>query len=617
MKMKRIYIYLAMMVAAGLTACSSSEEVKTDSGDKTPIDLAASLSATGTASRAANAAFVSGDKVVVGLRNSGSTDYTTAPYFKKTEFTVASDKTSLSSPVLYWDDFSTSTNDLKVGGEKTLDVLYGVCLNGGADATTIANDGTFSWTTAANQSTATKTNDLLLANTLKKVSYSRTAADRIVTIPFSHVMSEVTINLTASDGYSTSAANFSSSTVTLQNMNSACSVDAKNTSAPLSGNGTPVNVTMCKTTSANTTATYQAIVVPGTALAAGQTLATITGVNGNNYNIVLSDAILGDAVTAGTWNNNLSSGAMKSGVNYVLNVTLKKQTISVTATVADWSTANATATGTIKFTADGTTQGSTSATESAFTDAFTVYSNGTTATDAGYVKGSLFTNDGTNYSTTTPMYWNGNDDSRYFRTAIYSSSTKTAEAAPSIENGEVKNIIAEAYSAGKDILWGTNGDTKYNATSTEAVKMHFSHALAKVTVALATSASTDADYVDLSNVDHITITGVQTTGGVLSLHTGAITSTDATADLAISGANKEYLVLPQATISSTSKLVVTMKDGTTYSVNMNTGLRATTWVKGTSYTYTVTMKKSAVTFSAQVKDWDTFTGSGAANMDWD
>jgi hypothetical protein len=203
MKMKRIYIYLAMMAAAGLTACSSSEEVKTDSGDKTPIDLAASLSATGTASRAANAAFVSGDKVVVGLRNSGSTDYTTAPYFKKTEFTVASDKTSLSSPVLYWDDFSTSTNDLKVGGEKTLDVLYGVCLNGGADATTIANDGTFSWTTAANQSTATKTNDLLLANTLNKVSYSRTAADRIVTIPFSHVMSEVTINLTASDGYST------------------------------------------------------------------------------------------------------------------------------------------------------------------------------------------------------------------------------------------------------------------------------------------------------------------------------------------------------------------------------------------------------------------------------
>jgi hypothetical protein len=190
-------------------------------------------------------------------------------------------------------------------------------------------------------------------------------------------------------------------------MNSACSVDAKNTSAPLSGNGTPVNVTMCKTTSANTTATYQAIVVPGTALAAGQTLATITGVNGNNYNIVLSDAILGDAATAGTWNNNLSSGAMKSGVNYVLNVTLKKQTISVTATVADWSTANATATGTIKFTADGTTQGTTSTTESAFTDAFTVYSNGTTATDAGYVKGSLFTNDGTNYSTTTPMYWDG------------------------------------------------------------------------------------------------------------------------------------------------------------------------------------------------------------------
>lgn len=214
------------------------------------------------------------------------------------------------------------------------------------------------------------------------------------------------------------------------------------------------------------------------------------------------------------------------------------------------------------------------------------------------------------------MYWTGNDDSRYFRTAIYDNSTATAESAPTITKGQVTGIIAETYSDAKDILWGTNGDFMYKATSTEAVKMHFSHALAKVKVTLATSAATDADYVDLSNVDHISITNVKTTGGIMGLHTGDITSSDALSELKISAANTEYLVLPQS-IGSTAVLVVTMKDGTTYSTNMNTGLSATSWVRGTSYTYTITIKKSAVTFSAQIKDWITSESSGVANMDWD
>lgn len=609
--MKRLYLYMALIAAAGLTACTDSEGVTSNSGDKTPIELAASLSATGTTSRAVNATFEVNDKVVVGLRNSGSSDYS-SPYFKRTEFTAADATANLTSPVLYWDDFSTSTYELKEGSTYKLNVLYGICLNGGS--ATITDAGTFDWTTITDQFTnTTKTSDLLLANTLNQVAYSRTA-DKVVRIPFSHAMSEVTINLTAADGYSASTANFTNTTMTLKSMNSKCSVDAANLTTPLTNIGTPLaEVKMYKATPTNTKATYQAIVVPGTTLAANQTLATITDVNGNNYDIVLSDAILGDAATTGTWKNNLDGGKMKPGVNYVLNVTLKKQAMSIVATVADWSTASAEATGEIKFTADGTTQGTAGAT--AFTKAFTVYSN-SAATDAGYTAGSTFTYSRTSYSTTTPMYWAGNTDSRYFRTAIYNSSTESTVAPVTITDGQATGILSEVYSDAKDILWGTSGSTIYNPT-TAAVKMNFYHALAKVKVVLATSAATDADYVDLTKVDHISISDVHT-GGVLSLHNGTVAPTATVGTLTISGANTDYLVIPQ-TIGDTSKLIVTMKDGTTYSVNMNsdTGLKATAWTGGTYYTYTVTIKKSAVTFSAQVKAWDTATGSGNATMDWD
>jgi hypothetical protein len=614
--MKKIYVFITLIAATGLTACQSDDVAESD-GSRTPIEISASVNTDGTATtRAGGEWFTSGDQVVIGFRNSASTDYA-SPWFKQTTFTVAADNISLSSPVLYWDDFSSTDKDLKVGGGKTLDLLYGVCLNG--VTATITDAGTFDWAVQTDQKNLIRTSDLLLNNAVLHTAYSRTASERAVAVQFKHVMSQVTINLTAStdDGYNSTTDNFASTAVTLQGMNTTCHVDAQNLTTPLTNLGGSANVAMRRSSKGNTKATYQAIVVPGKALTDGTVLAIVEGVNGNTYNVNLTTAILGDASTAGTWAANLADGgAMKPGVNYVLNVTLKKQSMSITATVADWTnTTAAEANGIIHFTADGTTQGTTSATETAFAKAFTVYSN-SAATDAGYTAGSLFTNNGNVYTTNIPMYWAGNDDSRYFRTSIYSSSTATAEAAPAITEGKVSGIIAETYADNKDLLWGTNGDFTYKATSTEAVKMHFSHALAKIKVTLETSQATDVDYVDLTNVDHIAITNVQTTGGVMSLHTGAITSAEPLAALTLAAANTEYLVLPQS-IGATSVLVVTMKDGTTFSTNMNTGLSATSWLRGTQYTYTVTIKKTAVTFSAQIQNWSTSSSSGTANMDWD
>ena len=80
-------------------------------------------------------------------------------------------------------------------------------------------------------------------------------------------------------------------------------------------------------------------------------------------------------------------------------------------------------------------------------------------------------------------------------------------------------------------------------------------------------------------------------------------------------------MVPQ-NIADASRLVITLKDGTTYSVQLNLcedkdDAGITTWERGKSYTYTITLKKEEIQFRALVKDWIEETGSGNATLDWD
>ena len=80
-------------------------------------------------------------------------------------------------------------------------------------------------------------------------------------------------------------------------------------------------------------------------------------------------------------------------------------------------------------------------------------------------------------------------------------------------------------------------------------------------------------------------------------------------------------MVPQ-TITDNAKLIITIKDGTTYSLQLNTCKDGSdnaigTWASGSKYTYTITVKKEAVQFRALVQDWTETTGSGNANLDWD
>ena len=179
---------------------------------------------------------------------------------------------------------------------------------------------------------------------------------------------------------------------------------------------------------------------------------------------------------------------------------------------------------------------------------------------------------------------------------------------------------------GTDLLWGTtaehegtevDGSTKHNYNEgdainprTSAVPLVFKHVMSNVVVKLETTTD-DASKVTLDEAT-VKITNLLT-GGSVNIATGTVTASGTAAEVPISG---ETIMVPQ-TIGDNCKLVVTLKDGTTYSLQINQLDSITTWASGNKYTYTITLQKEAVKFRALVEAWKENSGSGNATLDWD
>ena len=138
--------------------------------------------------------------------------------------------------------------------------------------------------------------------------------------------------------------------------------------------------------------------------------------------------------------------------------------------------------------------------------------------------------------------------------------------------------------------------------------------MSNVVVSLATSS--DASAVDLTGAK-ITLTNL-IKDGIIDIATGDITLGSTMADIT---ATDETIMVPQ-TISDNTRLIITLTDGTTYSLQLNkctdaTDAAVTEWTSGNKYTYTITLKKEEIKFRALVQDWKDNTGSGNATLDWD
>lgn len=534
------------------------------------------------------------------------------------------------SPVLYWDNFSSTDYDLRDAG-RGIRLKYGYCYNGGeANASNNTSDaakeaGTLTWTVLSDQSAAEgvdmKKSDLLYAKTQEMITYGHDPESReTLVLPYTHAMSKITINVTTGEGYDASKENFDSSVLTLKNMQVKADVNAPAaTVTAVSTDGTSDVKTFTKS-KANTKATYQAIVAP-TNLTATNILATITNIDGNNYDIPLTDGILDawkaeDKLIASNeviYNGiaqakpnkplsraNIDAGTgylTKSGIHYILDVTVDKQKITIRATITDWESVKAEGKAAINFTGDVTEKGTIA--DELKANGFDVYKS---STNSGFSTKSTTLSYADGKWTYDPViYWAGQSDNSYFRALSPAATT------------------AGSISQGTDVLWGTSGDAAI-APRTGDVALDFIHAMSKITVNLKTS-DNEAAKVALEGAE-ISISNLSTSGSI-NLVDGKITpATAIVAGIPSTVAPiSDYPVIPQ-TLTEASIITITLADGTTYKLNLRDCIDAdnnnvTEWTRGKHYTYTIYLEKEKITFRALVKDWVDATGSGSATLEWD
>ncbi len=703
MKIKDIYIIGVALLLAG---CSNETELTNDTlsgGEKTPllIETTLSNSPNNGVTRAAGMEFASGDKLLAYIRHITNTDADVASYaptiadqaprlvtFTKGTATMADanandgikETTDLTASytstapatvsALYWDDFSNSsstTTDLRTENHG-LQSYYGYCYNGGTPTVGLDNhadsltNGTIKWTIVQAQSSTeiVQKQDLLWSPRQKAITYkhstARTANDHgTLTIPYSHAMSEITVTLTAGTGFSGDDNPLANTALTLNDMNTVVSLQAPDTTITSSGTATDITMYGETYTTGNLTRNYTAIIAPKTKLKVGDVLLNIVNVDGNNYELKVTDAMLAtdkwtknhtNAVDKGTDGGNTYI-LTKPGYNYHLDITVNKTEVSVLATIQDWTTVNATGTGDIQFDNDVVTMNVTGG-KIANASTFKLYylANSESTNEPAERTNDLYddlttvsTYDKTNikWTNSPTIYWPNKDTNYYFRALAYYNSKVDADSLfYSTDNTTVSQGTIGAHS---DILWGTTpahtGSPNSNSFTegqaipprTGDVPIAFEHAMSKIKFLFTT---TNDATVEVTNAK-VDTTGVRVvvsnilTQGTISIETGTITgnTNGSTSSLA---QNAEYCVIPQdfENYATDAKVTITLSDGTTYSLKLKeclddqeTPVAVTEWERGKFYVYTIHLEKEAITFRALIKDWVEATGSGNANLEWD
>lgn len=577
-------------------------------------------------------------------------------------------------PVLYWDDFSEGgkgdATDIRTDGHY-LQSYYGYCYNGspahGQTGTHITSalteaTGNLGWQVATDQSAANtndpdalKHSDLLWSAEQTPIAYAHVDGEGkknhgTLVLPYTHAMSKVTINVTLHESFGDGAV-FQNVNTTLHEMFTRCTCTAP--TYTLSNKGTTTDITMWnqKSTDASTTTTctFEAIVVPSI-LSVVNNFATITGLDGNTYVIPTTEAMLqkgsehdnkgwGDQLTETEEHiNNGTAQAppktrttiergkgyeMKSGVNYVLNVSISKQQITVSALIKDWEDVTAEGVGLVQFTSDVNGKGDIA--EELKSDGFDVYKNSVNTVFDTKTTALTWNSTYSKWEYSPVIYWAGQGDASYFRALSPKNQGLT-------------------MNQGTDMLWGyacdddANNGSKVGTPSevkitprTGDVPLCFEHPMSKISVQLKTSDGSPSDAtssaVDLTGA-RIEISNMATTG-TLELVKGSITPGVKVAT-PIAGTNSisPIPVIPQR-IDDDAILKITLRDGTVYKLRLNkcyvnddddndtNNVLITEWERGKHYTYTINVEKEKITFRAMIKDWNETQGNGNATLEWD
>lgn len=572
--MLRSKLWIVAGAALLMAACSGKEKLPEE---KISLQVEASLCGP-VQTKASAGDFAEGDKILVYLRHmNGTTPVTVDRAPLLAGFTMDADKKPVPDTPLYWDDFSSNREpglDIREAGHG-LEAYYAYCYNGGTPVSPLdETTGELGWEVGDQTSAlAVQQTDLLWARPQHVIPVRGT-----IELPFWHAMSEISVTLILDSSFDNVTEPLKNTVLTLNGIHTEVTFIAP---YAYYSSQTPKAVKMY-----GDGAEYVAIVAPGTPLEKGARFLDITDVDGNNYTLDMTDAIL-----EGWYKQD--PDRTEPGVNYHLNITLSKAAIKVQATLADWVTVDADGTGKIQFPDDVVDLSVTAGTFENGTS-FDLYRYETTPSDTPT---STVTYDGSKWVSDPVLYWPNQSTKYYFRAVMGTDDT----------------------------LWATtpahNGFAEGEAIKprTGNVPLAFEHVKSKVSVTLETS--TTASAVDFSDAT-IAISNLSTTGELNiadgSITPGAVTAAGIPAAAGITG----KIVIPQ-TLGNTSILTITLKDGTVYKLQLNQckvsgeETAITEWERGKSYNYTIHVEKEEISFRALVKDWEVTTGSGNANLEWD
>lgn len=653
-----------MMVAAGwlaLTGCSDAmdpipnptPDPSTPETGREALSITATLSGSAVQTKAAGSKLAAGNVLYAYIRQvkqEGSSDYTAvdASVESWVKLTVKDastavnptetpnrESTSSFQETVYWDDFSSTTHDLRTEGH-ALQSYYGYCYNGNTEGTFEPNNnvGKLTWQVAADQTGGYQTSDLLWSKTQDPVQYvhgmqGNPASHGTLTIPYTHAMSKVTV-VVKTDGFGEAA--LGSTSAALTQVYQKGEMNAPEGTVVPDGAST-CTIQMHPNTEA-TAKTFEALMIPGLTLTEGLTLAQINNVANNNYKITITPNILA------AWNRELAEGKTKPGVNYKLTLTVRKQCVNIVASLTDWVNVEATGEGIVRFANDVTRiTGVTGGTELAdgSVDVFWVKQTEgqttlSTVTKGNYATTSTYHATDQKWTNAPALYWDNGTDCYYFRGLAKLEGGAITSYMPASGSDDYSFDVEQ----GIDLLWATTpahtgnieGGTTQNFDEgvainprTGKVPLRFDHAMSQISFKLQTTEG--ADRVDL---DGATLSLAQVVKkGTIEPADGTITPSAEEgdkADLTLT-TTASSIVVPQ-TLTDGMILTIRLKnDVSTYKIALNkcltneTGTAVTTWEGGKHYTYTITLKKEAVQLIAFVKNWEKVEVNGDANLDWD
>ncbi|MEE0906561.1 MAG: fimbrillin family protein, partial [Muribaculaceae bacterium] len=589
---------------------------------------------------------------------------------------------------LYWDDFGTADPDNTANRTKGLGILA-VAIDGITN-TTVVNLGSaidwnnfkLDWNLADHTGTievvgGTKflMQDILIANNLYDASvttpqkrYTFDEQKALATKPeearleFQHVLSKVTFNVTAGQGFNGTFWDYPTIYLTRNKTGETADewcykngkIDIKAATATHDGStlGTVLLNPILRDGSIYTEA---AIIYPGSDFGGNNDVIAKINADGNIYYVTaekIRAAINGTTGHAGDYTT-------KPGYNYIFNITLNKTDIIVTATVSKWIDVNADeAFPKIVVSANVGNKGDTEQTLSDFRfyrnegvnvplfgssdpvptapttknvkyTALADAQNPATGAD-GATAWKFWTIAGT--PTETSLYW-PNHTTHYFFRGVYPKGTTVAD-------GESSYIVVnnDQYNASKfpsnlmigapEIADGTKCDnpdhtavdmSKYGICArTGAINLNFRYMMSQVEVDLNTTTGDDKVNVAANTV--VEIIGCYNAGNVFLGTREVKQTTKADYTLAtVTGTGNELkrrsAIVPQPLEGLKFKVTVTNADDTKdvyYSTIKDIRVESKTiteWKSGYHYKYTLTLKKTGISVTATITDWIPANGS--------